>query len=124
MTRKKYKWRHLVENFFRAIRAFRRIATRYETTDTCFTAMVNIVAVAFSCPYTFSLATQSCKKKRPLSRHTKLQEKTSETPFYLLSSPLTVFYEVVSVLCTRRVLEWSRNDGVRRTEYVSQLLSQ
>jgi hypothetical protein len=45
MTRKKYKWRHLVENFFRAIKAFRRIATRYETTDTSFTAMVNIVAV-------------------------------------------------------------------------------
>jgi len=26
----KYKWRHLVENFFCAIKAFRRIATRYE----------------------------------------------------------------------------------------------
>lgn len=41
----KYKWRHLVENFFCSIKAFRRIATRYEKTDTCFAAMINIVAV-------------------------------------------------------------------------------
>jgi transposase len=41
----KYKWRHLVENFFCAIKAFRRIATRYEKTDTCFASMINIVAV-------------------------------------------------------------------------------
>lgn len=41
----KYKWRHLVENFFCAIKAFRRIATRYEKTDRCFEAMVNLVAV-------------------------------------------------------------------------------
>jgi len=41
----KYKWRHLVENFFCAIKAFRRIATRYEKTDTCFAAMINVVAV-------------------------------------------------------------------------------
>ena len=41
----KYKWRHLVENFFCKIKAFRRIATRYEKTDTCFAAMINLVAV-------------------------------------------------------------------------------
>jgi transposase len=41
----KYKWRHLVENFFCALKAFRRIATRYEKTDACFAAMINIVAV-------------------------------------------------------------------------------
>lgn len=40
----KYKWRHLVENFFCAIKAFRRIATRYEKTDTCFAAMIDLVA--------------------------------------------------------------------------------
>ena len=40
----KYKWRHLVENFFCALKAFRRIATRYEKTDTCFAAMINLVA--------------------------------------------------------------------------------
>ena len=42
--REKYKWRHLVENFFCFIKAFRRIATRYEKTDTCFAAMINLVA--------------------------------------------------------------------------------
>jgi transposase len=41
----KYKWRHLVENFFCSIKAFRRIATRYEKTDVCFGAMINLVAV-------------------------------------------------------------------------------
>jgi transposase len=41
----KYKWRHLVENFFCAIKAFRRVATRYEKTDTCFAAMINLVAI-------------------------------------------------------------------------------
>jgi transposase len=40
----KYKWRHLVENFFCAIKAFRRIATRYEKTDCCFAAMISLVA--------------------------------------------------------------------------------
>jgi transposase len=42
--REKYKWRHLVENFFCRVKAFRRIATRYEKTDKCFAAMINIVA--------------------------------------------------------------------------------
>src|SRR5579864_294576 len=42
--REKYKWRHLVENFFCNIKAFRRIATRYEKTDKCFNATVNLVA--------------------------------------------------------------------------------
>ena len=40
-----YKWPHLVENFFCKIKAFRRIATRYEKTDTCFAAMINLVAI-------------------------------------------------------------------------------
>ena len=39
----KYKWRHLVENFFCQIKAFRRIATRYEKTDKCFAAMIFLV---------------------------------------------------------------------------------
>jgi len=42
--REKYKWRHLVENFFCSIKAFRRIATRYEKTDKCFAANINLVA--------------------------------------------------------------------------------
>lgn len=40
----KYKWRHLVENFFCQIKAFRRIATRYEKTDKCFAAMIYLVS--------------------------------------------------------------------------------
>lgn len=43
--REKYKWRHLVENLFCWLKAFRRIATRYEKTDTCFAAMINLVAI-------------------------------------------------------------------------------
>ena len=43
--REKYKWRHLVENFFGQIKGFRRIATRYEKTDSCYAAMIFLVAV-------------------------------------------------------------------------------
>jgi transposase len=39
-----YKWRHLVENFFCNLKAFRRIATRYEKTDTSYTAMIHLAA--------------------------------------------------------------------------------
>ena len=42
--REKYKWRHLVENFFCQIKAFRRIATRYEKTDRCFAGMLYLVS--------------------------------------------------------------------------------
>lgn len=42
--REMYKWRHLIENFFCKLKAFRRIATRYEKTDACFAAFINIVA--------------------------------------------------------------------------------
>ncbi len=42
--RGKYKWRHLVENFFCQIKAFRRIGTRYEKTDKGFAAMIYLVA--------------------------------------------------------------------------------
>lgn len=46
--REKYKWRHLVENFFCRIKAFRRIATRYEKTDVCFAAMIYAVNIAIT----------------------------------------------------------------------------
>ena len=36
--------RHLVENFFCSIKAFRRIATRYEKTDKCFASLIDLVA--------------------------------------------------------------------------------
>jgi transposase len=39
-----YRWRHLIENFFCRIKHFRRIATRYEKTDTSYSAMINLVA--------------------------------------------------------------------------------
>jgi len=39
-----YKWRHLVENFFAAIKEFRRIATRYDKTDSSFKAMLYLVS--------------------------------------------------------------------------------
>jgi transposase len=40
-----YKWRHLIENFFCSLKAFRRIATRYEKSDACFSGLINLVAV-------------------------------------------------------------------------------
>jgi transposase len=39
-----YKWRHLVENFFARIKEFRRIATRYEKTDTSFAAAIYLTS--------------------------------------------------------------------------------
>lgn len=38
-----YKWRHLVENLFQRIKEFRRIATRYDKTDTSYAAAIYIV---------------------------------------------------------------------------------
>src|SRR5690348_8068872 len=43
-----YKWRHLVENFFCKIKQFRRIATRYDKTDTSFSAMINLVGTVLA----------------------------------------------------------------------------
>jgi transposase len=43
-----YKWRHLIENFFCKLKAFRRIATRYEKTDACFAGLINLVAAFLS----------------------------------------------------------------------------
>lgn len=39
-----YRWRHLVENCFCKLKEFRRIATRYDKTDSSFTAMIHLVA--------------------------------------------------------------------------------
>jgi transposase len=39
-----YRWRHLVENYFAKIKQFRRIATRYDKTDTSFEAMIHLAA--------------------------------------------------------------------------------
>jgi transposase len=43
-----YKWRHLIENFFCRLKAFRRIATRYEKTDVCFAGFVNLAAACLA----------------------------------------------------------------------------
>ncbi len=43
-----YKWRHLVENFFCDLKQFRRIATRYDKTDTSYAAMIHLAAVRFA----------------------------------------------------------------------------
>jgi transposase len=43
-----YRWRHLVENFFCALKAFRRIATRYDKTDESFAAMIHLVGSAIA----------------------------------------------------------------------------
>lgn len=43
-----YKWRHLVENFFQRIKEFRRIATRYDKTDTSFRAAIHLVAIVLA----------------------------------------------------------------------------
>jgi len=39
-----YKWRHLIENFFQRIKEFRRIATRYDKTDSSYAAAIYLVA--------------------------------------------------------------------------------
>jgi transposase len=43
-----YKWRHLVENFFCRIKEFRRIATRYDKTDTSFAAMIHLGGIVLA----------------------------------------------------------------------------
>lgn len=43
-----YKWRHLIENFFCSLKAFRRIGTRYDKTDTSFIAMVHAASIVLA----------------------------------------------------------------------------
>lgn len=40
----KYKWRHLIENFFCKLKEFKRIALRADKTDTSFSAMIYAAA--------------------------------------------------------------------------------
>ncbi len=37
-----YRWRHLIENFFCNLKEFRRIATRYDKTDSSFAAAIHL----------------------------------------------------------------------------------
>ena len=43
-----YKWRHLIENCFQRLKEFRRIATRYDKTDTSFAAAIHLVAACIA----------------------------------------------------------------------------
>ena len=43
-----YGWRHLIENFFCALKNYRRIATRYDKTDQSFNAMINLAALVMA----------------------------------------------------------------------------
>jgi transposase len=43
-----YRWRHLIENFFCALKQYRRIATRYDKTDQSLSAMINLVAATMA----------------------------------------------------------------------------
>ncbi len=40
-----YSWRHLVENVFCSLKQFRRVATRYDKTDSSFAAMIHLAAI-------------------------------------------------------------------------------
>ena len=39
-----YRWRHLIENYFAKLKEFRAIATRYDKTDTSFSANIFLAA--------------------------------------------------------------------------------
>jgi transposase len=43
-----YKWRHLIENCFQRLKEFRRIATRYDKTDTSFAAAIQVAATCIA----------------------------------------------------------------------------
>jgi transposase len=40
----RYKWRHLIENFFGKLKEFKRIAMRADKTDARFSAIVHLAA--------------------------------------------------------------------------------
>ena len=44
LDKERYRTRHLVENYFAKIKEYRRVATRYDKTDTSFSGMIDLVA--------------------------------------------------------------------------------
>ena len=44
----RYSWRHLIENFFAKLKAFKRIAMRGCKTDTSFAAMIHAAAAVLN----------------------------------------------------------------------------
>jgi transposase len=43
-----YGWRHLIENCFQRLKEFRRLATRYDKTDTSFAAIIHLAAASIA----------------------------------------------------------------------------
>ena len=48
IDREMYKWRHLIENFFCKLKAFKRIAMRSDKTDQSFSAMIHLAAAVIN----------------------------------------------------------------------------
>ena len=44
----RYQWRHLIENFFCKLKAFKRIAMRSDKTDQSFSAMIHLAAAVIN----------------------------------------------------------------------------
>lgn len=44
----RYKWRHLIENFFSKLKDFKRIAMRADKTDSSFAAMISLAATVIN----------------------------------------------------------------------------
>ena len=45
-----YRWRHLIENTFAKLKEFRAVATRYDKTDTSYTATIHLAATIIAPP--------------------------------------------------------------------------
>ena len=48
LDKAQYRTRHLVENYFARIKEYRRIATRYDKTDTSYSGMLDLVATVIA----------------------------------------------------------------------------
>ena len=46
--RVKYRWRHLIENYFSKIKDFRSVNTRYDKTDLSYKATINLAAIVIA----------------------------------------------------------------------------
>jgi transposase len=48
IDKERYKWRHLIENFFGKLKEFKRIALRAEKTDRSFAAGIHLAAAVIN----------------------------------------------------------------------------
>ena len=44
----KYRWRHLIENYFSKIKEFRSVNTRYDKTDVSYKATISLAAIVIA----------------------------------------------------------------------------